>query len=1308
VIRYISSQAHPRRMTTEPRGSNTGGLVQKLLFPAYTASGASDAFAQPAAAVEPVAPALSEAETEVHDNRRRTVVAANTTTTTAAMRLVVDPDPALSEADTEVHDNRSAPSSAARLRPPQARIPTAAKATTTTAQVLPPLFATTKPVAPPTSPPKLRRPRPFTQGERSLSNVALAGSTGSLPPLLLDNVSLLPPLEAKNSQSSPPVAVETTSLIDHAVAAAALDDSEHKESSNPADAAVVVWEEEATPTQTAFAKHVLEVSLQHQQQAKHKKSDNHKDDGADDAESEISSTASQMGTVIGASQLEDLDRELLLPETPTTTTTTTSSPHSPEEVTVASKAAAGTSFLLEEPPHSLPTALLPDHLDTHTTKKAEQQGLSTEASARLSRAIRRIGSGLTRGPVRSAPTTPRAAAPLPPESSLVLLTSPGLTTTPTHGGPHHHHKSSSATPSSFLLRSPGSAAFCAARTSVGSSNSTRNNPLLSPRFSATRRPPPIDEQGPSLPDLRTTTASSNPLQMARACFSFDIDTSMDDRYDVPIEFKRSGRSNSSRHHHHHKSKKRSSRAIQESQSWDGRWTDNVSTAATVPLNFAAAFREPMLREEGRQNSRGAVVPQQSPPPAAAKDIVVPTTLDVEREDALDLLACLVERGTLLDVAPPEEDDEEEENDLLDKVREQLSETQGKALERLTKSHEYALEMSRASQSAASWLKSIGRSVHENDRQATTTEMITTEEQSQGKIDFVTVRALWHASQRELNTKTSQMEVLNHELAKCRAEIGRLKTMSAQQQQQPHVPFQSPNRSILDNQDDDDDEEEDEDTLAVEPDDGYLDRSFPDQSANLFVDSGELARYKEALDEANRRIAELHGGSKSSKDDDSIKTAAPTVAVEQKVKPLSPGNKTERLINVHMLDAENFETDWSDLVPSLPPPPDHGLRSPIVQTVLEAWTPDTNLHEALMLWIENILGGASPHDIPPLAISNLDHQVRDGLTMHVLPLLLRRADIRVDVQTRAQRRTTYDLAVSVEASQSSLLELPRRRHWENLSARSEAGVSVTHSSVTALADNVASKAPMAADPDPPVAASDPVFPYPLRRDEILRSHTGFSYDEMNEDLTAAGGQHQAGLMSALGDALGGLMLRRPSPRELPSPAGAVVGSHLPEAERYRSALVDGERSATTTTATTATSSTTTPVETTADTDPKVTAAVTASSAPVPDPEDEPAEEEPYHRVVSAPPGRIGVTFVEYRGHAMVSKVATDSPLAGWMFESDILIAIDELPVSGMPVRDIIGLLRERVDNQRALRIISCHAMDEFTSYLNTSQVGEPTG
>jgi hypothetical protein len=90
-----------------------------------------------------------------------------------------------------------------------------------------------------------------------------------------------------------------------------------------------------------------------------------------------------------------------------------------------------------------------------------------------------------------------------------------------------------------------------------------------------------------------------------------------------------------------------------------------------------------------------------------------------------------------------------------------------------------------------------------------------------------------------------------------------------------------------------------------------------------------------------------------------------------------------------------------------------------------------------------------------------------------------------------------------------------------------------------------------------------------------------------------------------------------------------------------------------------------------------------------------EPQPYHRVVSAPPGRIGITFVEVRGHAMISDVAPDSPLFGWVFPSDILIAIDEVPVSGLRVREIVKLLTARKERQRALRVISSHAMTELT-------------
>ena len=89
-----------------------------------------------------------------------------------------------------------------------------------------------------------------------------------------------------------------------------------------------------------------------------------------------------------------------------------------------------------------------------------------------------------------------------------------------------------------------------------------------------------------------------------------------------------------------------------------------------------------------------------------------------------------------------------------------------------------------------------------------------------------------------------------------------------------------------------------------------------------------------------------------------------------------------------------------------------------------------------------------------------------------------------------------------------------------------------------------------------------------------------------------------------------------------------------------------------------------------------------------------DDQPYHRVVSAPPGKIGITFVQYRGHAMISDVLQGSPLLGWVFPSDILIAIDEIPCSGMRVVEIVKLLTARKERQRALRLISSHAMTEL--------------
>ena len=49
---------------------------------------------------------------------------------------------------------------------------------------------------------------------------------------------------------------------------------------------------------------------------------------------------------------------------------------------------------------------------------------------------------------------------------------------------------------------------------------------------------------------------------------------------------------------------------------------------------------------------------------------------------------------------------------------------------------------------------------------------------------------------------------------------------------------------------------------------------------------------------------------------------------------------------------------------------------------------------------------------------------------------------------------------------------------------------------------------------------------------------------------------------------------------------------------------------------------------------------------------------------------------------------------FVFVNDVLIAIDDVPVSGLRTRDIAKLLTDRVDQQRNLRVVSAVALKEL--------------
>jgi len=698
---------------------------------------------------------------------------------------------------------------------------------------------------------------------------------------------------------------------------------------------------------------------------------------------------------------------------------------------------------------------------------------------------------------------------------------------------------------------------------------------------------------------------------------------------------------------------------------------------------------------------------------------------------------------------------------------------------LLRSHAYAVEMKRAASSASTWLKSIGRGHTENihnflkdgDEKCGRGEPISAiinsvvaenndkklnNNNTIDKMELMTLKATLHSTQLEL-VETKQVNMnLNEELSQCRAEIGRMKSISRNE----HT-----NRSILDDSHDAEgsstaplseispkdfsvspaSDSDGKCLLNIVSDadhrDGRLFQGVTKEDAKERIEcsGADVIVLKSALEKANGIIRRLHGELhkdivvKGEEIEPTPVVDVPDIQVKSS-RPRSTASTPDsspdhRTVNVRMLDGENFVTDWNDLN-TLSPPPDHGLQSPIVRAVLEQWTQDRSLHESLLSWIEEVMKGNDLEGLPPLTISSLDHQVRDGFSMHVLPHLLRRADIHVSIKTRAHRQTTYDMSVTVSQKDEfmvGLSEVPissslssvqpqgeilpqqqfslldrrdsQSQNEDEWAQRSElkpiCTESVAHSAVTETITNL-THVPQNQTPHTPIQSYH-------NMSSQLRSCSGSAdtFDaslhyrqreyEQQQVLPSSSGT----IMSALGGALSGLLSRnkcatpgrvQPQNQYCPmTPADDRESSNmLPASLRAQMDL------------------TSSPVPGSSGYH-RVGNLETAVSAAIHDQQQQEDLLQPYHRVVSAPPGRIGVTFVEFRGHAMVSDVATDSPLAGWVFPSDILIAVDEIPVSGMRVRDIVKILSTRKDRQRAMRVISSHAMNEFTMM---NQVGGP--
>ena len=487
-----------------------------------------------------------------------------------------------------------------------------------------------------------------------------------------------------------------------------------------------------------------------------------------------------------------------------------------------------------------------------------------------------------------------------------------------------------------------------------------------------------------------------------------------------------------------------------------------------------------------------------------------------------------------------------------------------------------------------------------------------------------------------------------------------------------------------------------------------------QSDSQFAVSLEDPKLEKELDEYRTALIESLHVDEFSKRVEPKETPKSSIVEENVLNNVSSESSSDRrMVNVRMIDAENFTTEWHDLVEPLPPPPDHGLKSPIVDAILSKWTDDANTQSALIKWIESILKGTAADDSPSLKLSGLDHQIRDGFLMHVLPLLLLRKDIHVHITTRAHRHTTYDMAVSISQSVKDCSRIKSSSHGdrtlEDTNRRSKAksqkhqlmayqaahsGATVndsgleesnvapfsarqvliraapaivradshTESISTAVTAQISNRTSSSAvkslfrAPAKDSYAKSSETQTPSRIASIPTSALGDdlsvgSSESVSEDSSKSQNQNNSSsIMGSISGAFGGLLSRQKGfqPSDLYHPlcsdkSPRVSSSSWSPTAFFTPQLNRGQ--------------------------------------------EELKYEDIYHRVVSAPPGKIGLTFVEYEGNTMVSNVSDSSPLKGWVFPSDVIVAIDDTPVRDLRTRDIVQILTEKKGQQRNLRMFS---------------------
>lgn len=140
-------------------------------------------------------------------------------------------------------------------------------------------------------------------------------------------------------------------------------------------------------------------------------------------------------------------------------------------------------------------------------------------------------------------------------------------------------------------------------------------------------------------------------------------------------------------------------------------------------------------------------------------------VDIEGEDALNILSCLVERSVEFEEKSQHNIDITASVNTLKKISQEYDDNhqmRNDAIDELVRAHTYAMEMKQAALSASTWLRTIDRNSQRNSNNYNANM---NNDLKTAKLEAI------------LADKIEQNERLNQELSKCRAEIGRLRSVS---------------------------------------------------------------------------------------------------------------------------------------------------------------------------------------------------------------------------------------------------------------------------------------------------------------------------------------------------------------------------------------------------------------------------------------------------------------------------------------------------------------------------------------------------